>query len=263
MDVLTCDRCGTSLPLTAAVCSACGSSELTHRVLFDETVPVNFVATATADSRMSFTATFLQSAALSVREAYTLEVIAGTERKDALVIEHKRNVVTAIMLSAAALEAEIFEVLNHGPGHHLGTNGIDAAGKAFLQPLADVVDEQSPLDRYEIVLHLLNKRPINRGHSTWQNAELAIWLRNELVHYKSKWNSQLERSKRVKALALKRHRPPRFVSTSSSFFPEQCLGADCARWCVESLVRFIDAFYENLGVQSPLQPFASAFIFDR
>jgi len=88
----------------------------------------------------------------------------------------------AIMQATAALESEIWEVMVYGPGHHLGSNGIDMAARDLLAPLAEMIDGESVLDRYRLVLHLLNKQPLGRGRQPWQDAELVVRLGNELVH---------------------------------------------------------------------------------
>jgi hypothetical protein len=43
-------------------------------------------------------------------------------------------VVDAVIPAAAALEAEISEVLLHGPSHHLASNGQIATARDFLSP---------------------------------------------------------------------------------------------------------------------------------
>lgn len=80
--------------------------------------------------------------------------------------------------------------------------GLITLAKRSWRPAPAEIDRLPTLERYETVLHLLGKKAIVRGRSTWQNADLAVGLRNELVHYKSKWSSQLERAKWLKLLGL-------------------------------------------------------------
>jgi|ERR1017187_1287235 hypothetical protein len=90
-----------------------------------------------------------------------------------------------------------------------------------------------------------------------ENASLLVKLRNEIVHYKSRWGVELERARLVGALEAKRHRRPPFMpATGMNFFPHHCLSADCAAWAVESSAALIDVFYEHLGVASPLAAYA-------
>ncbi len=87
---------------------------------------------ATADTRYSFTAQFLRGGAIFARRAHEIEASASVSEE--LRSEHVACVVGAITQAAAALEAEIYEVLIHGPGHHLGSNGINTTARGFLLP---------------------------------------------------------------------------------------------------------------------------------
>jgi hypothetical protein len=144
-------------------------------------------------------------------------------------------------------------VITHGPGHHLGSDGIDLAGREFLRPLSNLINRGQPnLIKYETVLHLLKKRPLSRDVPIWQIADLLIKLPNELTPYKSYWRSEMEQWMFLKSLrTLNRVRPP-WVSESSNFFPEQCLSAECASWAVGAAIMFLGDFYANLGITSPL-----------
>jgi hypothetical protein len=49
----------------------------------------------------------------------------------------------------------------------------------------------------------------DRGTQPWQDADLLVRLRNELVHYKSKWGQEMEK---LKLSSLKQLHPcPPFV----------------------------------------------------
>lgn len=122
------------------------------------------------------------------------------------------------MQATAALESEIWEVMTYGPGHHLGSNGIDVAARNILSPLAEILDDQSVLERYQLVLHFLQKSALNRGVQPWSDVALAIRLRNEVVHYKSKWGEELERAGVLRRLRDMKHPKPPFAE-SANFFP--------------------------------------------
>src|SRR3972149_3207508 len=75
----------------------------------------------------------------------------------------------------------------YGPGHPLGSNGLDSEARNFLAPVADIIDGESVLERYQLVLHLRGKRRLDRGEEPWQDTALVVRVRNELVRYKSRW----------------------------------------------------------------------------
>lgn len=207
--------------------------------------------TLQADVRYSLTAALLHAAAIFVRHAYDIE--SGNDRVDEhRIAEHRGYVVAAVMESVAALEAEIYEVVAYGPGHHLGSNQLDANARNFLAPLAELIDDQEVLQRYSVVLHLLKKEPIAHDGALWENTALLVRLRNALVHYKSRWGREMDTTKLLASLKkLKLPRPP-FVSEHEFFFPHQCLSAACAAWAVKTSLGFLLEFYARLGIQAPL-----------
>jgi hypothetical protein len=216
---------------------------------------------ATADTRYSFTAQFLRGGAIFARRAHEIE--ASENVSGELQSEHVACVVGAVTQAAAALEAEIYEVLIHGPGHHLGSNGIDTTARDFLLPLSEVIDGEPTLRRYDLVLHLLHKPSFDRGARPYQIADLLIALRNELIHYKSKWGEQLNRAKIFSRLQQLQFDKPTFMPPHTNFFPHQCLSASLASWSVTTSVDFINTFYNNLAVASPLSSHAAHLIVPR
>jgi len=136
---------------------------------------------AVANTRYSFTAQFLRGGAIFTHRAYEIEAGADASISDELRSEQVACVVGAVTQAAAALEAEISEILIHGPGHHLGSNGVDATARDFLSPLASAIDREPTLRRYDLVLHLLGK-PALKGARPYQDADLLTRLRNELIH---------------------------------------------------------------------------------
>lgn len=206
------------------------------------------------DSRFSFTAGFLVGATIMARRAAAIEALPVDQVDDDIRIEHRSYVVSSIMQAAAAVESEVAEVAMHGPGHHLGSDRIDADARDYLQPLADVIDDQNPaLERYALVLHLLRKAAFDRGGQPWQDAALVMRLRNEVVHYKSKWGAEMTQAKLWRSLQALRHPKPPFTEDATNFFPQRCLSAACAAWAAATSVAFIDAFYDRLSIASPLE----------
>src|SRR5205085_1914863 len=107
-------------------------------------------------------------------------------------------VVGSVMQSAASLESEIWEIYNHGPGHHLGSNGVDQQARDLLLPYAKKLERKPALEKYRVVLHLLGKAPMDPDEEPVQDAMLVIGLRNEIMHYKSRWGADLASEKLFK-----------------------------------------------------------------
>jgi hypothetical protein len=208
---------------------------------------VGAIGSFNSQVRTSLTMQFMMAAVLQVREAVSIEAMDPTDVTEQHQVAHRGYAVGSIMQATAVLECEIWEVMVYGPGHHLGSNGTDVAAREFLAPMADLIDREGPLTRYRRVLHLLKKEPLDTGGAIWENAKLVVQLRNELMHYKSKWSSELERTKFLNRLQDMKHPKPPFVPSLGSFFPYECLSAACASWAVQSCIGFLRAFYENLG----------------
>lgn len=203
--------------------------------------------------RYSFTAQFLRGAAILTNRAHHIENAAGDAGSEEVQAEHRSYIMGAVIQCAAGLEAEISEIVQYGPGHHLGSNGIDESARSLLQPLARMIDSQPTVRRYELVLHLLGRPPLDRGRDPHQATSLLIRVRNELVHYKSKWETEMDQEKLFMSLRQLRLEKPLFISPSQNFFPHQCLSASLASWSVTAAVAFIDSFYSSLGITSPLK----------
>jgi hypothetical protein len=214
----------------------------------------------TADNRYTFTGQFLESSAMFVRRARAIEATAGVATDDAVRCEHRGLVCAVIMQCVAALETEAHEVCTHGPGSHLGSNGTDTQARDFLFPVADFIDGQSALERFDLILHLLKRPPLDMGSNPYQGAALVVRLRNELVHYKSRWGADMERNKLEAAFRSLGHKLPPFIDPSMNFFPHRCLSADCGAWALASVVAFLDCFYAGLGVPSRFESYRQRLV---
>jgi len=211
--------------------------------------------TAKADVRHNLVPQFLVGAAHFAREASTLEQDNATADDD-LRFRHRAFVIGAVMQSVASIEAQVAEVTMHGPGSELGSDKIDKEAKAFLEPLADFIDSISGvMFRVDTILHLVKKPLIDRDQHLWQHANLLVKLRNELVHYKSKWGEDMEGEKLFRSLEQLRLPSPPWVQPSphTNFFPHQCLSAARAKWAVETAVAVLDMFAAHLNVKSPIE----------
>jgi hypothetical protein len=214
---------------------------------------------AEVDVRYSFTAQFLCASACFARRCAEIEDAHPENADEPTRIEHRGLVTAAIMQCAAAVEAESAELTIHGPGNNLGSDRIDRKAYELLNPLADFIDDQDALTRYKIILHILGKPEMPEGEQPWQGMTVLVRLRNELIHYKSKWGKEMEGQKLFKTLQhLKLAKPP-FVPANSNFFPHQFLGAACAAWSVKTAVAFLNGFYDRMGIESRLKPYMEQF----
>lgn len=210
----------------------------------------------TAKVRYSFTAQFVGGAVLLARRAQQIE---GMAKPDGLMrAEHRASVVAAIMQASASLEAELAEVLQYGPGHQLGSKGIDKDALKFLQLIGDAIDRYpGVIERWELLLHVLRRPAMEKGKRPCQEARLLVGLRNELVHYRSNWEGTTTKRALLGGLRAKRFARPPFVEGNANDFPHTILGAECAMWACRTAAHFLDEVCAKLGVPSVLDPWRS------
>jgi hypothetical protein len=185
-------------------------------------------ATATLDTRYSFVGQHLEASAIFVRRLRAIETTATTYVDEETRCEHRGLVCAVVLQCAAALETESHEICTYGPGCHLGTNGTDQQAQLFLSPIAEVIDDQDTVSRFDLILHLLKKQRLERGREPFQSASLVVRLRNELAHYKSHLGTEMASKKLFSALEALNHAPPPFADATMNFFPHRCLSAECA-----------------------------------
>src|SRR5215510_4499026 len=204
------------------------------------------MTSARGQSRYSFTAQYVAGASILARRAAEIERSAAPDR--VAVGEQRAVDVGAVMQAFSALEAELAELLAHGPGHHLGSNGIDETARAFItEPVAKLIDGMSGvLGKYEILLHLLGKLAFEKGHYPYQDADMLVAFRNQLVHYKSKWDDGTRLSSQ--AISKKFPLAPPAIAAPGSAFPLPLLSAGCAHWASKTAADFIDEVYSKLGI---------------
>lgn len=203
--------------------------------------------------RYNFTYNFLVGAASMARLAKDIES-KGKDSSEIERLQHKAFVSGSIMQSIAAVESDVWSLLFHGPGHHLGSDGLDKHAKEILNVVAETIDKGPPLlTKLDLILQITRKKSLNRGIQPMQDLDLAISLRNEITHFKSLWTNELDRKKLFKSLEAMDSTPPTYSPEGKqNFFPHICLTYRRALWVLETVILFIDYYYKELGIKSPL-----------
>ncbi len=128
----------------------------------------------------------------------------------------------------------------------------------------------SILEKYQIALTLNNKSLFDKGSSVYQNADLLIKMRNNLIHTEPQnviWASNLD-EKTGTADRINKDSPSKNLTNGltgkfpeskfmkgfgNSFFPDKYLGYGCAKWTVESTLAFADNFFERIEMKAPYE----------
>jgi hypothetical protein len=199
----------------------------------------------------------LLSASLFAREAHDLEQAipspSGQAAWDVAFRRHRSFVIASVLTSASFQEAVINEVIRSAGQSNLEVaDRLSEVDRRRLIDLAEDLDRMSTLGRYQLVLHLLNREPFDRGAQPFQDADLLVALRNALVHYKPEWrpgaNSPPSTIGLDKRLESRRFALNQFFPVANPFFPDRCLGHGCCAWALGAALRLADEFHRRLGV---------------
>ncbi|MGE5443122.1 MAG: hypothetical protein ACM3SR_00780 [Ignavibacteriales bacterium] len=174
--------------------------------------------------------------------------------KPIFIIEHRTYVTNAIFSSVAFMEAAINEIFQDATDNHQSyISPLDADTQALMVTLWDLTEERnrsafSVLDKYQIALTFAREKPFPKGDLLYQDTDLVIKLRNELVHYKPKTLGGSDIHKFENSLRGKFPLNALMNGSGNPFFPDKCLGYGCAQWAVNSCKNYVDTFFAKLGI---------------
>lgn len=192
--------------------------------------------------------------------------------------KHRSYVMGSIITTVSYLEATINELFTD-VADGVYSNGLDHNVVALMARMwkleikppntTKVAQIYSPLDdlkpsvlqKFQIALTLASKDLFDTGKAPYQDVHYLILLRNALIHYKPEWIGTGEKYKDTKdtlSEKLRKKLKSRIQTINPMrreadvFFPHQCLGYGCAKWAVESSVKFSDEFFSKIGLPSNL-----------
>jgi len=160
-----------------------------------------------------------------------------------------------LMLSVASLESNINEFLSDPDKllPELPTN----ARKEFC----DLISEQRILDKYQRVLSVKELELFNPGVQPYQEVDLLIALRNELVHFHPEWHDEQERHKKLGKRLMGHFELNPFIREESGVvFPQRFISHGCTKWAVESSLLFMETFSQVLRFESKFSKFRERLI---
>ncbi|MGW0944522.1 hypothetical protein ACWD4O_18535 [Streptomyces sp. NPDC002623] len=199
-----------------------------------------------------------RAATLFSRKCRELEETLETSSPDKEA-EHRSYAAAAILASVAFMEASLNELLASADHENLGVGGalggLPQDERQALTALKKAWGRSGPstLDRLQLVLHLLRREPFKRGASPFQEAQLVVSLRNDLVHYPAEWRVGVgateEEARKGLAAKLKGKFPENpFMPKQNPYFPDRCLGHGCTAWAWKSIFELMEKFFEQVGV---------------
>jgi hypothetical protein len=198
--------------------------------------------------KTGFATNHLVVAAHSAREAYKIEQANVGEPFGEWFDGMMRLVPVSVVMAGAALEANANELLQDfiDGSMHIP---LTASRKELLR---DLKDDRSgnARDKYRQLALLMDKVP-NMGTEPWHNAMLLVQFRNEFMHFRPAWNDeQVHSGNLVENL---RKKIPIVEAWKSNFlFPYGFMTYGCAKWAVQTVLKFSSDFAALLSVKDRL-----------
>jgi hypothetical protein len=158
--------------------------------------------------------------------------------------EMMQQVPVAIVMAAAALEANVNEII----GEFLDERGrtLTVGRKVLLKDLAK--DKSgSAIDKYRKVALLLFDKETGVGGATLKDAQLLFSFRNHLMHFRPTWSdAEIHAGELVRELQKKTPVSPAYKGRV--LFPYAFMTYGCAKWSVETVLRFAMDYSAQLGI---------------
>jgi hypothetical protein len=199
----------------------------------------------TLSLRSNYAVIHQRAAVHAARAARSVEEANNTSEFGAWFDEVMIHVPVAVVMAAAALEANANEIIQ------------DILDRSPSSPrrtlLKDLLDKRAGgvMEKYRRLALQLDKLP-DQGSSAWRNADLLVRFRNFFVHFKPAWDHPArvhEDSELAKQLA---ERIPRVSSFKGRMLPYRFLNYACAKWSVVSAKTFSAEFSALIGMQDRL-----------
>lgn len=166
---------------------------------------------------------------------------------DELRAKHRYFAIGAVTSAVAFLEAaanEFYLAAVDNDTHVFGK--ADAPLPKLLAHVWESVEDIATLQKYQVALIMAQKKPFDQGSSPFQPASNLIVLRNNLIHYKPEWDSDLRNHKNIEARLRGVFPENPYSDHTQAFFPHRCLGHGCAAWGIKSAWAFVESFYSRM-----------------
>jgi hypothetical protein len=158
------------------------------------------------------------------------------------------NSLGVVTLTVASIESYANELYFEGS---IVTPVLNPAAAAEL---AEVIDMESILRKYSMALVVRTGKRLNFGITPVQNANALIKLRNAIVHFRPEWFDEQDKHDKLSKILQHKFKPSAFLP-DEPIFPRAWASHDFAIWALRTTVQFLDHFYSEAGVLSPIEKF--------
>jgi hypothetical protein len=183
-------------------------------------------------------------------ESEDLHDVTGPSRFD---LEQRSHVLGAILCGVGFVEAMVNELFQDALDEHAppgsGIASLSVSTQAMMAEYWRATDKGQKgraLAKYQALLRFAGQPLLDEGAQPYQDANLAVQLRNAIAHYRPE---DLSADEPAMMARLKGKFPDNRLLTGSAnpWWPDHCLGVGCARWVLDSVVTVADHVVEAVG----------------
>lgn len=124
---------------------------------------------------------------------------------------------------------------------------------AATEIIAAMIDKEKILTKYDLVLALLSGKRMPCDRCVVQNVHALIKLRNSALHFRPEFLSAQDKHDKLSRQLVHKFELSRFVSPHEPLFPRAWASGSFAVWALKSTVDFLDYFYHEVKVTSPVE----------
>jgi hypothetical protein len=186
----------------------------------------------------------MHSAIKAARQAHEIEIAHCEEGHGPWYDEMLHSVPVAIIMAAAALEAQVNEAVQDILDRRVAQQP-DEAQKVLLKELRDSAAGNT-IEKCRQVFLFLGTVP-DTGRREWEETKLLLTLRNRFIHFRPAWDHEgVHDSKWVTQLKL---RVPVYPPYAERFqFPYGFITYGTAKWAITTALNFAAHVTPLLGV---------------
>jgi hypothetical protein len=207
----------------------------------------------------SFVFQHLLSASIFARKVRIIEEENSEKPFGEFFTEIRSYASASIMVSAAAIEANINELyISHGCPLRQKLSNFEEEfwGRGGIESI-------SLMKKYIKALNILGKNKSFEKSREYENANILVILRNALVHFKPNWDfSPEDKKSELKALSTK-FKFSHFVDDGADLISMKCMTYGCTKWAFESAIELIEKFAEISGLQNRIEKFKDRLKLDQ
>ena len=183
-----------------------------------------------------------------IAQSARIEEQFAKDGDDRLWSTQRAYVVGSVLSSVAFLESAIIEVYRDiADGYRSG--GLSKQRLAALKAIwiSGGINRVGVLDKYAAAWTVLKKSSFPRDTGHYQRAQLAIALRNSLVHFEPQTLGEGLPPHKLEHALKSQFSPSSFMKNKGNpYFPDHCLGHGCAAWCLASCKDLADHFFKSV-----------------